>query len=348
LQQCKGFFKLKFCGLLLKPDNAMGQFKSCFFVLFSFLSTLLVSSSLRAQVRWHNVDTAYAPLPKGIHVFKTTDSLDGKPFLAYYAIADLREHGLEFTVDTTHHRRMTPAQFYDENDRPLLVVNSTFFSFATHQNLNAVIKNGKLVGFNIHSVPMKGKDTFQYRHPFGSAIGISKKRKADVAWLLTDSAKSVAYATQVPQAAGRDSSPLPSFQMMKGKGSGFKRWKMKTAVGGGPVLVQHGLEKITNNEELKFGGEAVNDKHPRTLIGYTRDNKLIIMVIQGRSAGISDGATLIDEAKLMVGLGCVEALNLDGGGSSCMLINGKETIWPSDKGQQRAVPAVFIIKSKGR
>jgi exopolysaccharide biosynthesis protein len=50
----------------------------------------------------------------------------------------------------------------------------------------------------------------------------------------------------------------------------------------------------------------------------------------------------------MVGLGCVEALNLDGGGSSCMLINGKETIWPSDKGQQRAVPAVFIIKSEGR
>jgi len=39
-------------------------------------------------------------------------------------------------------------------------------------------------------------------------------------------------------------------------------------------------------------------------------------------------------------------LNLDGGGSSCMLVNGKETIKPSDKEGQRAAPAVFIIKKR--
>jgi len=41
-------------------------------------------------------------------------------------------------------------------------------------------------------------------------------------------------------------------------------------------------------------------------------------------------------------------LNLDGGGSSCMLVNGKETIKPSDKEGQRAVPAVFIIKRNAK
>jgi len=40
----------------------------------------------------------------------------------------------------------------------------------------------------------------------------------------------------------------------------------------------------------------------------------------------------------------LEALNLDGGGSSCLLINGKETIKPSDKEGQRPVPAVFMIR----
>jgi exopolysaccharide biosynthesis protein len=45
-------------------------------------------------------------------------------------------------------------------------------------------------------------------------------------------------------------------------------------------------------------------------------------------------------------LGCVEALNLDGGGSSCMLINGKETNTPSSKGVQRPVPSVFLIEKK--
>lgn len=121
---------------------------------------------------------------------------------------------------------------------------------------------------------------------------------------------------------------------------------MKTAVGGGPVLLQTGKIQITNNEELKFAGNAIEDKHPRTAMGYTKDNKLIILAVQGRFPGIAEGATLGQEAKILQDLGCWEALNLDGGGSSCMLINGKETIKPSDATGQRAVPAVFLIRKK--
>jgi exopolysaccharide biosynthesis protein len=119
---------------------------------------------------------------------------------------------------------------------------------------------------------------------------------------------------------------------------------MKTAIGGGPVLIQNREIKITNNEEMKFAGKAINDEHPRTCMGYTKDGWLIIMVIQGRFPAIAAGTTLTQTAQLLKDLGCVEALNLDGGGSSCMLINGKETIKPSDAAGQRAVPAVFIIK----
>jgi exopolysaccharide biosynthesis protein len=119
---------------------------------------------------------------------------------------------------------------------------------------------------------------------------------------------------------------------------------MQTAVGGGPVLLQNGEIKISNNEELKFGGKAINDKHPRTAMGYTADNKLIILVVEGRNPN-AGGANLTQEAQILKDLGCVEALNLDGGGSTCLLVNGKETIKPSDK-VERAVPAVFIIKRK--
>lgn len=114
-------------------------------------------------------------------------------------------------------------------------------------------------------------------------------------------------------------------------------------MGGGPVLLQNGEIKITNNEERKFYGKAINDKHPRTAMGYTSDGKLIILVVEGRNAR-AGGATLTQEARILKDLGCVEALNLDGGGSSCLLVNGKETIKPSDKGGQRAVPAVFTIQ----
>lgn len=127
--------------------------------------------------------------------------------------------------------------------------------------------------------------------------------------------------------------------------NGFEKWKMQTAIGGGPVLLQGGEIRITNNEELKFTGKAINDKHPRTAMGYTADGKLIILVVEGRNAA-AGGATLTQEAQILKDLGCVEALNLDGGGSSCLLVNGKETIKPSDKGAQRAVPGVFLIKRK--
>ena len=62
---------------------------------------------------------------------------------------------------------------------------------------------------------------------------------------------------------------------------------MRTAIGGGPVLLQNGEIKITNNEELKFAGKAINDKHPRTAMGYTKDGKLIILMIEGRNPGCS-------------------------------------------------------------
>jgi len=62
--------------------------------------------------------------------------------------------------------------------------------------------------------------------------------------------------------------------------------------------------------------------------------------------GLAEGATLPQLANIMLELGCVEAMNLDGGGSSCMLVNGKETIKPSDREGQRPVPAVLTVSRK--
>jgi len=318
----------------------------------------LIPTTSSAQVKWINVDSLYAPLPASLQVFKTTDSLDGKPFIAYYTKARLKDKSLNFTVDTTKDRRLTPLQFYERDDIPLLVVNCTFFSYETNRSLNVVIRNGKMLAFNNHSIPMKGKDTFQYRHPFTGAIGINKNRKADIAWLYTDSTKKYPLASQDKITPIKDSIKQPTNDYLihetsvipyyhatpSGMYSPFKKWKVKTAVGGGPVLLQNGRIDISNEEDLRFAGKAINDKHPRTCMGYTNDGYLIVMVIEGRFPGIAEGATLEQEARLMIGLGCNEALNLDGGGSSCMLINGKETIKPSEKGIERPVPAVFLIQ----
>lgn len=323
--------------------------------IFLIIVSVLFSNFSFSQLKWENVDADFQPLPSSVHIYKSTDLLNGKPNVAYYLEADLKDKKLDFTVDTTYQRRLSPSDFYTKNDKPLLVVNTTFFSFETNKNLNLVIKDRKLVSYNIHTINGRGKDTLTYRHPIGSAIGISKKRNADIAWVKTDTGLRYAFAYQQAISAEKDSFASiykndPRKPMMRDMASTRNlkspRWMMQTAVGGGPVLVQNGEIKITNNEELKFAGKAIDDKHPRTAMGYTKDNKLIILVIEGRNPGIAEGASLTQEAQIFKDLGCWEALNLDGGGSSCMLVNGKETIKVSDKTGQRPVPAVFIIKQR--
>ena len=255
---------------------------------------------------------------------------------------------------------MTPAEFYQKNKEPLLVVNCSFFSFATNQNLNIIVKDGKLLSYNEESIPAKGRDTLTYFHSFFGALGISKKRKADVAWVYTDSSKRYPYASELAISSIHDSISSPTLEYIlrntsivsgdyPGKhfnsSSSFSKWKMQTAIGGGPVLLQNGEINISNNQERKFAGKAINNHEPRTAIGYTKDNKLIILVCEGRSKNAA-GLTLIQLAQVFKDLGCVEALNLDGGGSSCMLINGKETNYPSSVGVQRLVPSVFLIERK--
>lgn len=315
-----------------------------------------ISCSVSAQVKWKNVDSLFSPLPSSVHVYATTDSVGGKPNIAYYVIADLEDKKLDFTADTSSGRRLTPKQFFEKNGQPLVVVNTTFFSFETNRNLNLVMKNGKLVAYNIHTNILRGRDTFKYAHVLGSAIGISRRRRADVAWTYADTGLKKPIAFEKDPKSYIDSLPTTSryrfapwsrhYPKTKRRYGMKEKWRMQTAVGGGPVLLQNGGIRITNNEERKFMGKAINDKHPRTAMGYTKDNKLIILVVQGRTPGLAEGATLTQEAQMLKELGCVEALNLDGGGSSCLLVNGKETIAPSDKGVQRPVPAVFIIKKR--
>ncbi len=124
----------------------------------------------------------------------------------------------------------------------------------------------------------------------------------------------------------------------------------ETAIGGGPVLLKGGKVVNTWEAEMLYG-DGADDKmpearHPRTAIGVTADGLMILFVCEGRgmTEGVA-GMTFAEEAAVLKSLGCTEALNLDGGGSSCLLVEGKETIKVSD-GSQRAVASVVVLKKK--
>lgn len=313
--------------------------------LIYFLTVCLSVAGSRAQSPWKNVDSAYKPLPFSVHVYRRTDSLDGHPFIAYYLSAQLKDKDLLFSDQVGQGKRFTPSQYYQLEQFPLLVTNCTFFSYETNENISMVMKDGKLVSYNVPSLKGKGEDSLVYYYPTRGAIGIDRKRRADVAWVFTDSSRIRPYAFEEMPVVAKGEAAAPSIYDLRD--IEWKWWKMRTAVGGGPVLIHDGRIRITNKEEQLFAG-GEQDKHPRTAMGYTKDGRLIVLVIQGRSPGVAEGATLEQEAKILFDLKCFEALNLDGGGSSCMLINGKPTIKPSDKEGERPVPAVFLIRLRSK
>lgn len=311
-------------------------------IFLPILSFFLIASA-QGQWEWTNVDSSFSPLPSSVHVYYTQTVTEGKPNKAYYVSIDLSDRKLDLTSRVGNGKRYTPSQYFENNEQPLLVMNCTFFEFVRNSNLNVVMREGQLLSYQVQTMAAKGKDSGQYYHVLGSAIGISKRRKADVAWLYVDSSLRYPLATQQPINSWKDaiSNPAAADYLQKGK---FKKWKMQTAVGGGPVLLQDGTIQIANNIERKFSGNAIKDKHPRTGMGYTSGGLLILLAIEGRFPGKAEGATLEQMAAMFKQIGCVEALNLDGGGSSCLLINGKNTIQPSDKEGERPVPAVFMVK----
>jgi len=94
------------------------------------------------------------------------------------------------------------------------------------------------------------------------------------------------------------------------------------AVGGSHILL-----KNDNPADLSVGTEFADTTHPRTAVGVTPSGDIVLMIVDGRQASISNGATLADLAFLLGTFGCSDAINLDGGGSSTLIVrNGSDYV----------------------
>ncbi len=119
------------------------------------------------------------------------------------------------------------------------------------------------------------------------------------------------------------------------------KWKdVKHIISGGPYLVKDSEIFIDMTAEKL---QAIGGRNPRTAIGYTQDNDLILIAADGRE-GSSIGLTLYELASLMKSLGCINAINLDGGGSTVMYVNGQIVNKPAQTGGIALSNALVISK----
>ena len=111
--------------------------------------------------------------------------------------------------------------------------------------------------------------------------------------------------------------------------SGAPSWA-KEVVGGHPTLLDDGA--VVGNP----GDPLCTNRHPHTAVGITADHRtLIVLVVDGRRAG-AIGMTCDEMAFTLASEGAFDALNMDGGGSSTMVVNGQVKNRPSD-GSPRVV-----------
>lgn len=119
------------------------------------------------------------------------------------------------------------------------------------------------------------------------------------------------------------------------------------AVGGWPRIVHNGVNSASTGVIEEGGPAHAAERHPRTAIGFTQNNKtLYLAVVDGRRTG-SIGMTLSELADFLVYLGAYTGINLDGGGSSALIANGAVKNVPSD-GSQRAVSNAVLVYTSTR
>lgn len=116
-----------------------------------------------------------------------------------------------------------------------------------------------------------------------------------------------------------------------------------SVVSGGPVLVSKGLV-ATDSVAEDFPESFYGKRHPRSAIGVTVEGDFWLVVVDGRQ-GFSAGSTIDELARVMQRLGCMEAINLDGGGSSCLNIDGQVINRPSE-GKEREVASILAVMGK--
>lgn len=125
-----------------------------------------------------------------------------------------------------------------------------------------------------------------------------------------------------------------------------KDWKRAySMLGGGPQLIKSGKIAIMDKQEKMVAGFAT-DRHPRTALAKLDSGKLLLVTVDGRQPGVSAGMSLHMLAELLMEFGAVEAINLDGGGSTTMVIHNKIVNRPSDQTGERPVSDAILVFPK--
>lgn len=299
------------------------------------------------NLTWTEMTTVNSSLAAEVKLYETSSNLNGRKFKAYYAIADLSTGSVELKAFHSTTAKKPSKYVTDATDETVYVMtNAGYFGYSgtSASSYSLLIDRGAKKAENISTLT---RGSYAYPVTRG-AFGVTQNQTPVMQWVSGNYGYDVPNPNvegEVPQKSPSSTHPMQA-----------QTYNAYSAVGGAPILMKDGRivfdftttkagKYLTNYELLQTDIFTATVRPPRTLIGSTADNKVVLFVCDGRQAH-SDGATLLELAQIMKAIGCVNVLNLDGGGSSAIIANNILLNKPSD-GAERAVPTtIAFVKRK--
>jgi hypothetical protein len=223
-----------------------------------------------------------------------------------------------------------------------VTINGGFYG--GNQSYSLIKYNGTLSAPNIKSVTRAYNGSNASYFPTRAAFGITSTGAPATSWVYSIGATNenvYGYPVPSPNQEGVAPQPVPTENFP----AGGSPWDVISAIGGSPMLLMGGELSITDREELI----SINNtsSRPRSAIGYTNSGKVLLLAVEGdNSSGGYPGINLQDLALMLKSLGCLSAINLDGGGSTSMVVGNRLTVRPGDNGVERPVISALVIKQK--
>lgn len=300
---------------------------------YLFLLVSLISSNIAIgqAITWTDISSSNN-MPSGV---KLMQGRRQSPVLQIWAIdVDLNNPNI-VVRPYLESSAIVPTQVAKTGS--IIAINGGYFSGGT--SVSTVVYPSEVRAQNPPSLARNGLNYPVMR----SMFSLNSKLVPSVDWIyhFSSSIEDLYSFTKPLQYVSNDPSPLPSPLKSQGK----QMEEILVGIGGGPILVKNGQVNVTYDEEIMWGsGVGLNNQDPRTGVGYTADNHIIMIVADGRQT-ISQGVGLTELASIFIDFKCVGAMNLDGGGSSGMAVKNKYVSSPSENRPVTSILAVTFRDS---
>jgi len=300
-----------------------------------------VSNLITLPSGWKVSTTLGINFPSAIQVYQFDSLVQGKKVKAFCVAYDSKNAALEFkpVMATT---ATTPSTFAaNEPGITYSCINGGYF--CGNQVYSLMKYNHVVRSVNIKSLTrvFNGVNTSYY--PTRAAFGVNSSGNPAVAWIYNVGGGNdliYSYPTPSPNLLNSAPQPVPDATFP----AGGAVWNTTSAIGGSPMLIYNNTIQITDNEELISINNTTD--RPRSAIGFNSNGIVMLLAIEGDNPPNYTGVNLVTLADMLKTLGCTNAVNLDGGGSTSLVINGTKTVRPGDNGVERPVISAVLIKKK--